>query len=235
MQFDDERVQRFWEGGEVPVATLRLSMAERGAPWRLELVPVFDGFVEGKGDVGSGATWNCAEDADVSDDDEDCLQHWPRSLFLPSEGRWPDRHDPRAGLVSWDVTEDVGAGAHAWLIRTPARHGHNWLFQASGGRGGGAGHGHAGGHRPARRRLPLARGRGRAARADPGADVAPGALTRVAQRRAAAAARAGSRSAGCPGQVANRAPGSEPRHTCTRLMAFARSGRRCMALISAAT
>ena len=150
VQFDDERVQRFWEGGEVPVATLRLSIAERGAPWRLELVPVFDGFVEGKGSVGSGATWNCAEDADLSDDDEDCLQHWPRSLFLPSEGRWPDRHDPRAGLVSWDVTEDVGAGAHAWLIRTPARHGHNWLFQASGGRGGGAGHGHAGGHRPAR-------------------------------------------------------------------------------------
>jgi hypothetical protein len=102
------------------------------------------------GGVRSGATWNCAEDADVSDDDEDCLQRWPRSLFPPSQRRWPGRDDRRAGLVSWDVTEDVGAGAYAWLIWTPARHGHDWLFQASGGRGDGTGHGHAGGHRLAR-------------------------------------------------------------------------------------
>jgi hypothetical protein len=102
--------------------------------------------------------WNCAEDADVSDDDEECLQHWPPSLFVDGNPRRPDQRYRRAGLLGWDVTEDVSAGAYAWAILAASR------TQA----------------RPSRRprqRLPSTRGRRRAARAIPGADPAVGAGT----------------------------------------------------------
>jgi hypothetical protein len=138
VQFDDQQIQRFWEGGEVASAILRLSPAEPRSPRRLEIVPILDGFVEGN-DVGTGATWHCAEDADVGDDAENCLRHWPRSLFGDAEARWPDEHDRAAGLIGWDVTEDVRAGIYAWLIRAPARPGHRRFVAISA--GGGDGHG----------------------------------------------------------------------------------------------
>ena len=126
VQFEDERIQRFVEGGELTSAILRLGIAEHGSPRRLEIVPLFEGFVEGEGSTGTGATWNCAEDADLSDDEEDCLQHWPRSLLARGDARRPDQQDRRAGLVGWDVTEHVRAGGYAWLIRTPSSHGKAW-------------------------------------------------------------------------------------------------------------
>jgi hypothetical protein len=129
VQFDDARIQRFADGGELTSVILRLGIAERRSPKRLELVPILDGFVEGKGGVGTGATWNCAEDADLSDDDEDCLQHWPRSLFARGDARRPDHRDRKMKLVGWDVTEDVRAGVSAWLIRTPSRAGKAWRPQ----------------------------------------------------------------------------------------------------------
>jgi hypothetical protein len=122
VQFEDARIQGFVDGGELTSAILRLSVAGRRAPKRLEIVPIFEGFVEGKGSVGTGATWNCAEDADVSDDDQDCLQQWPPSLFIGGHVRRPDQHDRGARLLGWDVTEDVNAGAHAWAIRAAPAH-----------------------------------------------------------------------------------------------------------------
>jgi hypothetical protein len=117
VQFEDARIQSFVDGGELTSAILRLSVAGRGSAKRLAIAPIFDGFVEGKSTVGTGATWNCAEDADISDDDEDCLQQWPPSLFVDGDPRRPDQHDRRAGLLGWDVTEDVNAEAYAWAIR----------------------------------------------------------------------------------------------------------------------
>jgi hypothetical protein len=116
------RIQSFVDGGELTSAILRLSVAGRGSAKRLAIVPIFDGFVEGKSTVGPGATWNCAEDADISDDDEGCLQQWPPSLFVDGDPRRPDQHDRRAGFLGWDVTEDVNAGAYAWAIRAASGH-----------------------------------------------------------------------------------------------------------------
>ncbi len=140
IRFDGERLQRFLAGRLLTSARLRLSSAGRSGNWQLEIRPLTDNFVEGLGNlaeqdfgVGTGATWNCAEDADVSDDVEDCLQSWSRSTFdrTPALGRshrWggkpfgkgPDRRIDRHRRhlqASWDVTEDLQNGVHAWLIR----------------------------------------------------------------------------------------------------------------------
>jgi hypothetical protein len=125
VHFADERLERFLAGGEMRSAILRLSLADRGSPRRLKIVPLTGPFVEGKG-VGTGATWTCAEDADVDDGEGDCLQHWPTSRFAHGVTRKPDQKDMAAGLIGFDVTEDVKAGVTAWLIQSPrpgARHG----------------------------------------------------------------------------------------------------------------
>jgi hypothetical protein len=119
--FAADRLQRFLAGGELSSAMLRFSLARRGLPRRIEIVPLAGNFVEGKG-LGTGATWNCAEDADVSDDSANCLQHWPASRFANGVTRMPDQKDLRVGLIGVDVTNDVAAGISAWLIRSP-RHG----------------------------------------------------------------------------------------------------------------
>ncbi len=132
IRFDEDRLQRFLAGRVLTSARLRLSSVGRADKWRLEVRPLADNFVEGIGNladqdfaVRTGATWNCAEDADVSDDVQDCLQSWSRSTFdrTPAHGPFgkkPYRNedaDRRHGLVSWDVTEDLKNGVHAWLIR----------------------------------------------------------------------------------------------------------------------
>lgn len=140
IRFDEDRLQQFLAGHLLTSARLRLSSVGRRDNRRLEVRPLTDNFVEGNGNLddqnfgrGTGATWNCAEDADVSDDVKDCLQDWSHSTFdrTPAPGRshhWggkrfgkgPERkidRDRRHLQVSWDVTEDVQSGVHAWLIR----------------------------------------------------------------------------------------------------------------------
>ncbi len=119
VHFADEHLERFLAGGVIRSAILRFSMADRGAPRRLEIIPIVSNFVEGKDSMGTGATWNCAEDADVSDTAEDCLQQWPASRFARGMTRKPDQQDLVARLIDFDVTADVKAGVSAWLIRSP--------------------------------------------------------------------------------------------------------------------
>jgi len=140
LRFSEDRIRQLLGDGELVAATLRLSQVSRHGRARRAIRPLTDPFVEGNGNradadrgTGTGATWNCAEDADISDHVEECLQHWSRSTFDPRPGgRWNDgaqkrlaarraHHDWRTGQVSWDVSEDVRSGIHAWLIRTPHR------------------------------------------------------------------------------------------------------------------
>jgi hypothetical protein len=125
--FDQDAIQALLDAGPLASAQLVLSSADRSASGRqddLVALPLRAGFVEGNGDdagnepgTGSGVTWNCAEDAEIGDDMEDCLQEWPE----PRIGRW--RSAPRvsvadghSGPVSWDVTEHVKDGVNAWMI-----------------------------------------------------------------------------------------------------------------------
>lgn len=79
--------------------------------------------------IGSGATWNCAEDADIADDAADCLQDWD---WGRGRGRGPGwgasldgaryeavvfQDDGQSGRVALDVTEAVRSGVHAWTLQ----------------------------------------------------------------------------------------------------------------------
>lgn len=158
VQFSDDRIQRFREGGKITSAILRVAIAEPNSPRLLEIVPIRGGFVEGNGVVGTGATWNCAEDANVSDDVKDCLQSWPISRFANTDTHWPDEHDRREGFIGWDVTKAVRYGIHAWLIRTPSWQGHDRGYELQPIRHTSQysdayrlGHGHGYNHQPIRR------------------------------------------------------------------------------------
>jgi hypothetical protein len=135
LRFSEDRIRQLLGDGELIAATLRLSQVGKHGRTRLAIRPLTGPFVEGNGNpaeldrgMGTGATWNCAEDADISDHGEDCLQRWSRSTFDTGPGgRWQaDRtahYDWRKHQVSWDVSEDLRSGVHAWLIRTLHRRG----------------------------------------------------------------------------------------------------------------
>lgn len=126
--FDQDQIQAFLDAGPLASAQLVLSSADRSTSGgRIDLValPLRAGFVEGNGDAaehdpgtGTGATWNCAEDAEIGDDLESCLQDWPQPR---TGGRWQSAprvsvQDGHAGPVSFDVTEHVAGGTSGWLI-----------------------------------------------------------------------------------------------------------------------
>jgi len=152
--FDPAELQAFLEAGPLDNARLVLTRADASSDQlessrslkrkkaekiRLVLWPLNGEFVEGNGvadvageypGIGSGATWNCAEDIDVGDDAADCLQEWDwdwdrgwgwgasldggrdeaRYAFVP-EG------DAQSSRVGWDVTEDVRRGVYTWALQ----------------------------------------------------------------------------------------------------------------------
>jgi hypothetical protein len=146
IRFDAARIQHVLAGHALTSATLRLSSPGRGARERLEIQPLTEDFVEGNGNLaehergfGGGAIWNCAIDADISDDVEDCVLNWS-SRSASSDHTWGDRarhggrkhfgagpeirpvhYDWRKHQASWDVTDDLRSGIHAWLIRVRGR------------------------------------------------------------------------------------------------------------------
>jgi hypothetical protein len=141
VRFSGNRISKLLAGHELVGATLRLSQVRKGRGARLEIQPLADAFVEGNGNLadadwgtGAGATWNCAEDADISDDVNDCLVDWSSRSSSSDHGRGDGsrlggpkdgaaRYDWRKGQVSWDVTDDLRGGIHAWLVRVLGRRG----------------------------------------------------------------------------------------------------------------
>ena len=80
--------------------------------------------------TGSGVTWNCATDTDISNKSTDCDQRWKGgSQASESVTASADITDAQTGEVSWDVTIDVQAALAEpsttiqWLIRKTLEHG----------------------------------------------------------------------------------------------------------------
>jgi len=124
--FDRDELQAFVDGHGLEIAQLVMSAADRsqggGVHW-LAAVPLHGAFVEGNGETlggdrgtGAGATWNCAEDADISDAVAECVQNWPRR-FGTGKGVRVVEPDGFNGKTSFDVTDDVMDGVSAWVIR----------------------------------------------------------------------------------------------------------------------
>lgn len=124
--FDPDQLQTFLDENALESARLVLSGADRssggGDIW-LQASPLDATFVEGNGNrregdrgSGSGATYACAEDAEIADFAEDCLQDWP-PRFDRRGGDRVEVPDGHTGKVIFDVTADVEDGVSAWLVK----------------------------------------------------------------------------------------------------------------------
>jgi hypothetical protein len=130
--FDEAAIDDF---GDVTTATLILTISENADNWgqsndrTVDAHPLTADFAEGNGQnagvpgsqstrgSGPGVTWNCAEDAEIANQQTDCDPEWDGGAFGPATAGPVLHFNGLTGEVSWDVTADVEAGASAWLIK----------------------------------------------------------------------------------------------------------------------
>ena len=148
--FDQGAIDDF---GNVTTATLVLTIAEIANNWgqnndrTVDAHPLAVDFAEGNGQdagvppaqatrgSGPGVTWNCAEDAEIANERTDCAPKWNGGNFGPATAAPVLHVNGLSGDVSWDVTDDVLAGATAWLIKkTSERQAGRVILPLAGGR-----------------------------------------------------------------------------------------------------
>ncbi|MGH6947169.1 MAG: hypothetical protein ACREDZ_07550 [Kiloniellales bacterium] len=130
--FDQAAIDDF---GDVTTATLVLTIAENADNWgqsndrTVDAHPLLVDFAEGNGQnagvpgagstrgSGPGVTWNCAEDAEIANQQTDCDPEWNGGDFGSATADPVLHFNGLSGEASWDVTDDVLAGASAWLIK----------------------------------------------------------------------------------------------------------------------
>jgi hypothetical protein len=133
--FDQAAIDDF---GDVTTATLVLTISENADNWgqssdrTVDAHPLTEEFAEGNGQnagvpgaqsargSGPGATWKCAIDAEVANQQTDCDPEWSGGDFGPATAAPVLHFNGLTGEVSWDVTDDVLADASAWLIKKTA-------------------------------------------------------------------------------------------------------------------
>jgi hypothetical protein len=130
--FDPAAIDDF---GDVTTATLVLTISENANNWgqnddrTVAAHPLAVDFAEGDGQnagvpspqstrgSGPGVTWNCAEDAEIANQQIDCDPEWDGGNFGAATADPVLHVNGLSGEVSWDVTDDVLAGVSAWLIK----------------------------------------------------------------------------------------------------------------------
>src|SRR5207245_9582410 len=65
---------------------------------------------------GSGVTWNCAADTNISNGRVDCRHKWDGARLNTPTAPAVRHFNGLVGKVSWDVTLDVRSGVSAWVI-----------------------------------------------------------------------------------------------------------------------
>lgn len=124
----------------VKSAVLELRIADSDASWgifgrTIDVHALDVDFVEGNGvqvgadpaamtlGTGTGATWNCPDDTDISNSVLDCTSPWPGGGTYPSGTPLPpvvQTNTMTSGRVRWAVTDDVKAGKSRWLVKKTA-------------------------------------------------------------------------------------------------------------------
>ena len=148
VRFDQAALAQAVGSGAVASASLELDIAENGNNWGSSgrTVSVFrltSDWAEGNGFVdqgsppnrgtGSGATWACAIDADISDQGKDCSGTTEWEMAKPNEPELHPWAEPAThtvlitngltGTISFDVTADVqaflagGTPNHGWIVK----------------------------------------------------------------------------------------------------------------------
>ncbi|HST23334.1 MAG TPA: DNRLRE domain-containing protein, partial [Blastocatellia bacterium] len=114
-------------------ATLTLNIAENSNNWGSTGRPVDahrltvdwtegNGKNEGSGPnfrgTGEGATWKCAKDSNIANQNDDCTSPWNGGTFAAATAASNIHLNDQTGPVSWNVKADVQAGASfGWLIK----------------------------------------------------------------------------------------------------------------------
>jgi len=117
-------------------AILVLNIAENSNNWGsigrlVDVHPLLEDWIEGNGNnavvvsgapsfrgSGEGVTWRCASDSDISNQQADCASPWDGGAFASATAAGVLHTNGLLGEVSWDVTEDVMAGANfGWLVK----------------------------------------------------------------------------------------------------------------------
>src|SRR6266496_3547521 len=147
VRFDQAAMQAFIDGGAVVSAKLRLTITNPGRNWgpsgrTVDAHRLIVDWAEGNGftdgnpstrGTGSGATWNCAVDSDISNQQKDCSGATEWEMGQPNQ---PQLHpwvqtptstvtitSNQSGVVEWDVTADVAAfhsgsaSNFGWIIK----------------------------------------------------------------------------------------------------------------------
>jgi Tol biopolymer transport system component len=125
-----------FDANNVTSARLILTIAENADNWgqngdrTVDAHSLLESFAEGNGMIaevtpqsaktrgtGSGVTWNCAIDDEISDHSADCVQLWNGGTFGPATAPSVLHVNGLTGQVEWDVTIDAQAGTSEWLIK----------------------------------------------------------------------------------------------------------------------
>jgi hypothetical protein len=143
VRFDQSAMQSFIGGGTVTSATLRLTITDPGNNWGPNGRPVNvhrltsdwaegNGFTPSARGTGSGATWNCAVDSDIANEQKNCSGATEWEMGQPNQPQlhpWVQTATSSAtimsnqtGVVEWDVTADVvafhggSATNYGWIV-----------------------------------------------------------------------------------------------------------------------
>jgi hypothetical protein len=134
LAFDAASIADFVSDG-LGSATLVLTIGENADNWgpnndrTVSAHPLTESFAEGNGlDVGvpasastrgsgAGVTWKCAVDAQIANQKQDCDPAWDGGSFGAATADPVIHQNGQLGVVSWDVTDDVLAGATGWVIK----------------------------------------------------------------------------------------------------------------------
>ena len=121
VRFDDATVGAVLAGAEISMATLELFLETNGDNWGA------DGRAVGAHRLTadwseSAATWNCAADADLANQQPDCASQWAGGAFAPQPTASVLHTNGLGGLLAFDVTADVeaflaGTPDHGWLLK----------------------------------------------------------------------------------------------------------------------
>lgn len=118
-------------------AVLRVTITDNGNNWSsgrtIDLHRVITSWAEGNGDgsfrgTGSGSTWNCSSDSDISNSSKNCsgATEWdmdtPTSIFASTPTDTETIVNSQSGNVDFDVTNDVkaildGTTYEGWIIK----------------------------------------------------------------------------------------------------------------------
>ena len=151
--FDPQAISDYLTTATFTKATLVLYIQDTNQKWgkknnrSVDVHPLLTDFDEGNGlggdlpgsestrGSGTGATWDCAADTDISNKQTDCgAPLWDGGDFGTTTSQSVIHTNTSLGVVTWDVTSDVLGGSSSWLVKknNETKRGKVWYYSREG-------------------------------------------------------------------------------------------------------